>query len=124
MKKLALLVPAAFLAIACGSSPGYLTSDVLAPENLGNPVATGVRVQGDLMTEGTLTCQGPGEVHKAYTDYVEAMRGLGWEPRSADGDDVNSMKCSLKKDTRQVDVAITSEGNGSIKVVVTVGTAK
>ncbi|MEK7468791.1 MAG: hypothetical protein AAB074_15555 [Planctomycetota bacterium] len=124
MKKLALLVPVAFLSLACGAAPGYLNTDVMAPENLGNPVAAGVRVQGELMTDGTLTCQGAGEVHKAYTDYVEAMRGQGWEPRSADGDDVSSMKCSLKKDTRQVDVAITAEGNGAIKVVVTVGTAK
>ncbi len=124
MKKLALLFPAAVLSLACGSAPGYLNTDVLAPENLGNPVASGVHMQGELMTDGTLTCTGSGEVHKAYTEYVDAMRKLGWEPRSADGDDVNNMKCVLKKDTRQVDVAITAEGSGTVKVVVTVGPAK
>lgn len=124
MKPSLLLVPLAFLSLACGSAPGYLNTDVLEPEGLGPAVAAGVHIQGELMTEGTLTCQGNGEVHRAYNDYVESMRKLGWEPRSADGDAVKSMKCSMRKDTRQVDVTFTSEQAGALKVVVTVGPGK
>lgn len=124
MKKLASVALASFLA-ACGSSqPGYLNTDVLEPQGLGPVSPTGVKMTGQVMTEGTLTAQGAGEVQKVYIAYVDAMRGLGWEPRSADGDPNKGMQCSLRKDTRQVDVSITPEGQGAVKVVIKVGASR
>ena len=125
MKKLFLFAPVIVFSIACSSGgSGYLHTDVLEPENLSNPVASGVKIQGEIMTDGTLTYQGSGEVQKAYLEYVEAMRGLGREPRSADGDSVNGMQGTLRKDTRQVDLSITPAAQGDVKVVIKVGPGK
>jgi hypothetical protein len=120
MKKLLLAAPLAVL-MACGSTPGYMNSDVLEPEGLGAATPTGVKFTNNVITDGTLTSQGPGDVQKAYKAYVEAMRDLGWESKSADGDAVKGLQCSLRKDTRQVDVSITPEGQGAIKVVIKIG---
>lgn len=125
MKKLVLPVSLVVMLAGCsGGAPGYLQTDVLEPENLNAPVASGVKIQGEIMTDGTLTYQGSGEVQKAYLEYVEAMRGLGWEPRSSDGDAATGMQSVLRKDTRQLELAVTAAGTGEIKVVIKVGPGK
>lgn len=124
MKPIALVPPLLAFLAGCSGAPGYLHTDVLAPEKLGDPVAAGVKIQGDLMTDGSLTYQGSGEVQRTFIDYVEAMRGLGWQPHTADGDPANGMRGTLRKDTRQVEVSITPAGQGGIKVVIQVGPEK
>lgn len=123
MRKHFLFAPVLVLSIACGSS-GYLKTDVLEPDHLNPPIAEGVKIQGEMMTDGTLTYQGKGDVNKAYLDYVDAMRSVGWEPRAAEGDSAKGMRCTMKKDTRQVELAVTAEPEGVIKVVIQVGPAK
>lgn len=112
------------LLAGCSGSSGYLKTDVLEPKGLGAAAAAGVRIQGDAMTDGTLTWQGKGDVQSIYLDYVEAMRGEGWSPHSADGDPATGIQCTLRKDHRQADVAITPAGSGDVKVVVRVSPDK
>jgi hypothetical protein len=125
MKKLA-TAPLLLLLAACGtaSGPGYMNTDVLEPTGFSRPIEAGVRYDKSRLMEGTLTYMGPGDIHKTYVSYVDAMCAAGWAKVSSDGDPTKGMNSKLSKDTRTVSVDITPEAGGNLKLIIKVGATK
>ena len=121
MKKLTVLALLAVVVAGCGGTPGYLNTDVLEPEDLTLASAPGVKFQGAMFSEGTLNYHGTGDVQKTYIAYVDAMRGAGWMPAASEGDPTTGMSAKLAKDTRILSLEIKPEAQGTLRVVIKVG---
>ena len=119
MKKLAfagLLVLA-----ACGSTLGYMNTDVLEPKGFTLANAAGVKFtdNGKIFGEGTLTYTGPGDMAKTYIAYVDSMRPLGWTPTNSE-EDAAKRTTKLLKDMRTLSFEVTPEGQGNLRIVIKV----
>jgi hypothetical protein len=121
MKRMIVLGVLAVVAAGCGGTPGYLNTDVLEPAGFSLASATGVKFQGAMFSEGTLTYHGTGDVQKTYIAYVDAMRGLSWAPVASEGDPTKGMTAKLAKDTRILNLEIMPEAQGAVRVTIKVG---
>jgi hypothetical protein len=120
------LLPAALLVsmAACGGAAqpvGYLKSDVAEPDSMYNPVAEGIRLQGPLFQEGTLTFEGKGTIEEVFMRYIEKMQALGWAPFSTQQDPETGMSAKLVKDIRLADVAVSKGERYAVRVTIRVG---
>src|SRR5262245_24952742 len=101
---------------ACGGPPGFLNTDVLEPSGFGAPNQQGVKIQGTMFLEGTLTFGGRGGVSSVYSAYIEAMRGAGWNPSSSEGDPSKELTGKLIKDTRALTLNVKAANEGTVVV--------
>ena len=109
------------LLAACNSlPPGFLNTAVLEPAGLGTPIQSGLKYQGTTLQEGTLTFSGKGQVQTAFSSYIDAMRGQGWNPSSSDGDPLKGLRATLIKDTRTLSMDVKPGPDGTVQMVIRV----
>lgn len=104
--------------------PGFLNTDVLEPAGMSNPTQQGVKMQGTIFQEGSLTYAGKGQIQKVFGDYIDAMRGLGWSPASVEGDGTKGQVGRLVKDTRTLFLRVNAEGDGGVRIIIQVSSTK
>ncbi|HLG42812.1 MAG TPA: hypothetical protein VI643_05555 [Planctomycetota bacterium] len=110
-------------AAGCGSAPvtGYLKSDVAEPDDMDSPIAEGVKLQGPLFQEGSLTFEGDGNVQEVFMAYVAKMQQLGWAPFNTEQHPEKGMSAKLVKDIRVAELSVMTGEKDDVKVVIKVG---
>lgn len=107
----------------CGGGNLYPNTDVVEPSGLEPKVATGFQYfSGGLLATGHMEYEGPGELNATFRNYVDAMKGHGWQPLNTD---VQPDKAtgSLQKDTRKCALTFT-HANGRVRAVIIIGQPK
>ena len=102
-----------------GGSGLYLDTDVREVEGFRQSSAKEIQMSGGQMQQGTLEYSGAGDLKEVFTEYVSAMKDVGWSIAHVDiqGDRATGM---LRKDNRScnLDFSRTSE---KIRATIRVG---
>jgi hypothetical protein len=98
-RRISLLFALAVTGCGGGGSGLYLDTDVREVEGFRNTSAKEIQMSGGHMQQGTLEFSGSGDLKEVFTDYVAAMKDVGWSIANVDvqGDRAVGM---LRKDNR------------------------